>query len=62
MSQSININENESHKTILDLKKELVFYKIKKATKQDIKPHITKNIKHRIAQILTKTHTNTKSN
>ena len=46
---------------ILDLKKQLIFYKMKKHTKQDIKPHTIKNIKNKIAQILT-LETNQKEN
>lgn len=38
---------------IIELKKELIVYQIKKATKQNIKTHIIKNIKHEISQMLT---------
>ena len=48
-----NYNNTNLTNEIIDLKKQLIFYKMKQNTKQDIKPHTIKNIKHKIAQILT---------
>nr|YP_010952015.1 50S ribosomal protein L29 [Laurencia obtusa]WMP12310.1 50S ribosomal protein L29 [Laurencia verruciformis]WMP12954.1 50S ribosomal protein L29 [Laurencia obtusa] len=38
---------------IINLKKELVLMNIKRKTKQDIKPHVIKQIKNKISRILT---------
>nr|WOA02434.1 ribosomal protein L29 [Gloiopeltis furcata] len=38
---------------IIKLKKEFFFLKVKQATKQPVKPHIFKNTKHKLAQLLT---------
>nr|QCI09146.1 ribosomal protein L29 [Inkyuleea mariana] len=43
----------EIQKKILELKIEILQLKIKKATKQNIKPHIFKYKKHELAQMLT---------
>nr|QCI07073.1 ribosomal protein L29 [Haraldiophyllum bonnemaisonii] len=48
-----DLNIEEINNQIIKLKKELLELKIKQKTKQDIKPHLLKNIKHRIAQMLT---------
>lgn len=48
--QSLNFTEIQAK--ILQLKKELILLKIKKTTKQKIKPHIIKKIKHQISQML----------
>nr|YP_010951581.1 50S ribosomal protein L29 [Laurencia catarinensis]WMP12520.1 50S ribosomal protein L29 [Laurencia catarinensis] len=38
---------------IVKLKKELIFVNIKRKTKQEIKPHLTKQIRNKISRILT---------
>ena len=45
-------NEN-LFEEILNLKKELFDLRLKKATRQSIKPHLFKQSKHKIAQLLT---------
>lgn len=47
------IYNKDIEKQIIELKKELIFYKIKKATKQDIKPHIVKHTKRKISKLFT---------
>nr|ARW60247.1 ribosomal protein L29 [Laurencieae sp.] len=44
---------DNQEKQIINLKKELVFLKIKQKTKQNIKPHLIKKIKNKISKILT---------
>ena len=52
--QDINkLTLKEIEEKILELKKEILTLNIKKATKQNIKPHTLKHIKHKIAQLLT---------
>ena len=48
-----SINMEDIDKNIIKLKKELMIYRIKKASKQTIKPHIIKKTKYQIAKILT---------
>ena len=38
--------------TIINLKKELIFLKIKEKTKQSVKPHLVKEIKNKISKNL----------
>nr|QCI08274.1 ribosomal protein L29 [Pterothamnion crispum] len=38
---------------INELKKEIIFLKVKQATQQNIKPHLFKNKKNELAQMLT---------
>ncbi len=47
------IYNKEIEKQIIELKKQLIFYKIKKATKQNIKPHVIKNTKYQISKLFT---------
>nr|QCI04326.1 ribosomal protein L29 [Anotrichium furcellatum] len=39
---------------IMILKKELIHYRMKKSARQEIKPHLIKNTKYKIANLLTK--------
>jgi len=48
-----DFNLSEIQEKIIDLKKEIIFMKIKKITQQNIKPHLLKNKKHLLAQLLT---------
>lgn len=50
---SSQIKFEEINNKILLLKKELLMLKIRQKTNQTIKPHIIKNIKQQIAQMLT---------
>ena len=43
----------DQEKLIISLKKELVILNIKRAAKQNFKPHLVKEIKNRISKILT---------
>lgn len=54
MNEKINKNINAIDDEITLLKKELILQKLKKTTKQEIKPHLIKKIKYQIANILTK--------
>ena len=47
------LNKNTEEEIIINLKKELVLMNIKRKTKQDIKPHLIKQIKNKISRILT---------
>nr|QCI08964.1 ribosomal protein L29 [Wrangelia sp.] len=51
LSEELNLQQIEDQ--ILEIKKELIKYHIKKNTKQDIKPHIIKKLKHKLSQLLT---------
>nr|YP_009396039.1 ribosomal protein L29 [Dasya naccarioides]ARW65225.1 ribosomal protein L29 [Dasya naccarioides] len=54
MKQKITkLTNQEINNKIIKLKKELILLKIKQATKQNIKPHKIKKIKHQISQLLT---------
>nr|YP_009944637.1 ribosomal protein L29 [Osmundea sinicola]QFR99931.1 ribosomal protein L29 [Osmundea sinicola] len=44
---------NEQEELLITLKKELVILKIKQTTKQNFKPHLTKEIKNKISRIKT---------
>nr|YP_009397281.1 ribosomal protein L29 [Thuretia quercifolia]ARW66467.1 ribosomal protein L29 [Thuretia quercifolia] len=44
---------SEIKEKIIELKKEIIFLKIKEKTKQKIKYHLMKEKKHQIAQLLT---------
>ena len=48
-----NLNLSEVQENIIELKKEIMLLKIKKITQQNIKPHLLKNKKHKLAQLLT---------
>ncbi len=48
-----NLNLSEIQEKIIQLKKEIILLKIKKITQQNIKPHLIKNKKHLLAQLLT---------
>nr|YP_009393145.1 ribosomal protein L29 [Bostrychia moritziana]ARW61707.1 ribosomal protein L29 [Bostrychia moritziana] len=47
-----NLNSDEINNKIIELKKELIILKVKKTTKQTVKPHIIKKIKYKISQML----------
>lgn len=49
----LNLDDLELNNKITDLKKKLLFLKIKVATKQKIKCHTIKQTKQQIAQLLT---------
>nr|QCI05371.1 ribosomal protein L29 [Compsothamnion thuyoides] len=53
MNEIKNIDDNSIKNQINKLKKQLILIEIKKATRQDIKPHIIKQIKNKISQLLT---------
>lgn len=53
------IDQKDFANEILKLKKELFELRFKKATRQNIKPHLFKRIRHRLAKLLT-THVKTK--
>jgi large subunit ribosomal protein L29 len=46
-----NLSKTELTEELLTLKKQLFDLRIKKSTRQEIKPHLFKHIKHRISQI-----------
>nr|QCI04498.1 ribosomal protein L29 [Antithamnion hubbsii] len=48
-----SLNLSAIQDKIIELKKEIIFIKIKKITQQNIKPHLLKNKKHLLAQLLT---------
>nr|YP_009346813.1 50S ribosomal protein L29 [Gracilaria firma]APR74348.1 50S ribosomal protein L29 [Gracilaria firma] len=48
-----HLTNNEIEEKIIKLKKELFNLKLKKATRQTIKPHLFKHKKHELAQLLT---------
>jgi|TARA_B100000768_G_C11067960_1_gene285295 large subunit ribosomal protein L29 len=48
-----SLDQTTIEKTILDLSKELVELRIKKATRQNFKPHNFKHIKRKLSQLLT---------
>jgi large subunit ribosomal protein L29 len=48
-----NFDEETSKRMILSLSKELVELRIKKATRQNFKPHNFKHLKHTLSQLLT---------
>lgn len=48
-----NLQAIEINSKILELKKEIFYLKLKKATKQNIKPHTIKHKKRELAQLLT---------
>nr|YP_009391900.1 ribosomal protein L29 [Acrosorium ciliolatum]ARW60044.1 ribosomal protein L29 [Acrosorium ciliolatum] len=50
---SSKLTMEEINKQIITLKKELLILKIKKSTKQTVKPHLLKIKKNKIAQMLT---------
>nr|YP_009398519.1 ribosomal protein L29 [Lophocladia kuetzingii]ARW67705.1 ribosomal protein L29 [Lophocladia kuetzingii] len=43
---------SEKNKEVSELKKELIFLRIKKATKQNIKSHEIKKIKYKVSEVL----------
>nr|CRF40163.1 Ribosomal protein L29 [Laurencia snackeyi] len=47
------VNISTQEEIIINLKKELIFMNIKRKTKQDIKPHLIKQIKNKISRIFT---------
>ena len=51
--KKLNLNNQELNDKIIELKKQLVFLKIKIATKQKIKFHTIKQTKQKIAQLFT---------
>ena len=53
ISELQNLSIVEIQEKILELKKEIILMTIKQKTQQNIKPHIIKNKKHELAQILT---------
>ena len=48
-----SLDQTTIEKTILGLSKELVELRIKKATRQNFKPHNFKHIKRKLSQLLT---------
>nr|QCI05908.1 ribosomal protein L29 [Dasysiphonia japonica] len=56
------LTNQEINNKIIELKKELILLKIKQITKQNIKSHQIKKIKHQIAQLLTLNHIHIKKN
>lgn len=51
LSEELNLQQVQDQ--ILEIKKELIKCQIKKNTKQDIKPHVIKKLKHQLSQLLT---------
>ena len=58
MSNLQQIKYDNIDEQIIMLRKELIEYKIKKSTKQEIKPHLIKKIKYKIANLLTQQSSN----
>jgi len=55
-TQQVNFKElqiGNIENKIIELKKELIFLKIKQKTQQKFTPHIIKKTKHQISQLLT---------
>nr|WMP11885.1 50S ribosomal protein L29 [Laurencia australis]WMP12096.1 50S ribosomal protein L29 [Laurencia australis] len=50
--RSKTIYTNTQEETILSLKKELIFMNIKRKTRQEIKPHLIKQVKNKISKII----------
>ena len=48
-----SLDQAAIEQTVLDLSKELVDLRIKKATRQNFKPHNFKHIKRKLSQLLT---------
>ena len=48
-----NLTYKDLEEQIIEVKREIFDLKIKKATRQDIKPHLFKHQKHKLAQLLT---------
>ncbi len=53
ISEIRNLNELEMQTTILEIKRVLLEFRIKKATRQIIKPHCLKAYKNQLARIKT---------
>lgn len=51
--KKLNLDNQELNNKIIELKKQLIFLKIKVATKQKIKFHTIKQTKRKIAQLFT---------
>nr|YP_009509324.1 ribosomal protein L29 [Gracilaria vermiculophylla]AXI96974.1 ribosomal protein L29 [Gracilaria vermiculophylla]QXU75178.1 ribosomal protein L29 [Gracilaria vermiculophylla]WDZ68049.1 ribosomal protein L29 [Gracilaria vermiculophylla] len=47
------LTQQEIKKKIIELKKEIFDLKLKRSTRQNIKPHLFKHKKHELAQLLT---------
>ena len=56
ISEIKDLKNEELHKEILKIKKELFDLRFKKSTRQTFKPHEIKHAKHRLAQLLTIEH------
>nr|YP_009314160.1 Ribosomal protein L29 [Izziella formosana]SCW22414.1 Ribosomal protein L29 [Izziella formosana] len=53
-----NMSEEEIVSTISKLKKTLLDFRVKQATRQSFKPHLIRSYKKQIARIMTIKHTN----
>lgn len=53
MKMILNLSEEELDKEIISIRQELFELSLKKAMKQNIKPHLFKHAKRRLAQMLT---------
>lgn len=49
----LSMSESDIQQEIISIKRELLELRIRKSTRQEIKPHLFKHKKHRLAQLLT---------
>jgi len=49
----IQLDDSSLSKEIIAIKRQLFDLRLKRATRQDFKPHLFKHSKHRLAQLLT---------
>lgn len=49
----IQMDDSSLSKEIIAIKRQLFDLRLKRATRQDFKPHLFKHSKHRLAQLLT---------